>query len=114
MYIINKLFKKKVVSDLLKNKDFSPEKESGINGRTMMEVLGVLAVTGVLSIGGVTGYNYAMNKYRANETIHEIAMHATIVPLLMSVQTENARKYAPIVCLIWAIVTLTHAVVIHP
>ncbi|MGN1062818.1 MAG: hypothetical protein ACI4QM_00635, partial [Alphaproteobacteria bacterium] len=68
MSIINNLFKKKVCVDLLKNKDFSAAKESSgairESGRTMTEMLGVLAVIGVLSIGGVAGYSYAMDKYR--------------------------------------------------
>ncbi len=37
------------------------------HGRSMVEMLGVLAVIGVLSVGGITGYRYAMNKHRANE-----------------------------------------------
>ncbi|MGN1062900.1 MAG: hypothetical protein ACI4QM_01055 [Alphaproteobacteria bacterium] len=70
MHIINKLFNKKVGSDLLKNKDFLPAKETGMNGRTMMEMPGTLAIVGVLSVGSVAGYNYAMNRYRTNETIY--------------------------------------------
>ena len=31
-------------------------------GRSMVEMLGVLAIIGVLSIGGVTGYRYAMRQ----------------------------------------------------
>ncbi len=42
------------------------------NGRTMAEMLGVLAIIGVLSIGGISGYSYAMNKYRANQIVNEI------------------------------------------
>ncbi len=37
------------------------------SGRSMVEMLGVLAVIGVLSIGGIAGYSYGMDKYRANE-----------------------------------------------
>ncbi|MBR5130482.1 MAG: hypothetical protein IKV03_04590, partial [Alphaproteobacteria bacterium] len=44
------------------------------SGRSMVEMLGTLAVIGVLSIGGIAGYTYAMNKYRANETINDINM----------------------------------------
>ena len=45
-------------------------------GRSMVEMLGVLAVIGVLSIGGIMGYSYAMDKYRANETINGIQLRA--------------------------------------
>ncbi|MBE6456126.1 MAG: hypothetical protein E7014_06760 [Alphaproteobacteria bacterium] len=41
-------------------------------GRSMVEILGVLTVTGVLSIGGIMGYRYAMDRYRANDIIHEV------------------------------------------
>ena len=34
-------------------------------GRSMVEMLGVLAIIGVLSIGGITGYSLAMNRYQA-------------------------------------------------
>ncbi|MBR5130026.1 MAG: hypothetical protein IKV03_02240, partial [Alphaproteobacteria bacterium] len=44
------------------------------SGRSMVEMLGTLAIIGVLSIGGIAGYTYAMNKYRANETINDINM----------------------------------------
>lgn len=49
------------------------------SGRSMTEMLGVLAVIGVLSIGSVIGYGYAMDKYRANETINELNTYALIV-----------------------------------
>ena len=39
------------------------------SGRSMVEMLGVLAIIGVLSVGGIAGYTMAMNKYRANEAI---------------------------------------------
>ena len=38
-------------------------------GRSMVEMLGVLAIIGVLSIGAIAGYTMAMNRYRANEII---------------------------------------------
>ena len=39
-------------------------------GRSMVEMLGVLAIIGVLSVGGIAGYTMAMNKYRANEILN--------------------------------------------
>ena len=36
------------------------------SGRSMIEMLGVLAIVGVLSIGGLAGYQMAMNRYRAS------------------------------------------------
>ncbi len=46
------------------------------NGRSMVEMLGVLAVMGVLSIGGVAGYRYAMDKMNANDIINEVKKRA--------------------------------------
>ena len=39
------------------------------SGRSMVEMLGVLAIIGVLSVGGIAGYTMAMNKYKANENL---------------------------------------------
>jgi hypothetical protein len=41
-------------------------------GRSMIEMLGVLAIIGVLSVGGIAGYTKAMDEYRINENINEI------------------------------------------
>ncbi len=38
-------------------------------GRSMVEMLGVLAIIGVLSIGGIAGYTIAMSRHRANEIL---------------------------------------------
>ena len=39
------------------------------SGRSMVEMLGVLAIIGVLSIGGVAGYRYAMDQYHINQAL---------------------------------------------
>ena len=44
------------------------------NGRSMVEMLGVLAIIGVLSVGSVAGYSKAMFKYKLNKTINHITM----------------------------------------
>ena len=36
------------------------------SGRSMVEMLGVLAIIGVLSVGGIAGYSLGMRKHRAN------------------------------------------------
>lgn len=41
----------------------------GDSGRSMVEILGVLAIVAVLTIGGIIGYGYAMDYYRENETL---------------------------------------------
>ena len=55
------------------------------SGRSMMEMLGVLAIIGVLSIAGIMGYNYAINKHRSNETINEINLR------LQTLQMQSER-----------------------
>ncbi len=44
------------------------------SGRSMIEMLGVLAIIGVLSVGGIAGYSKAMMKYRINKTIEQITL----------------------------------------
>ena len=42
-------------------------------GRSMVEMLGVLAIIGVLSVGGIAGYSKAMYKHKINQTIDSIS-----------------------------------------
>ena len=46
------------------------------SGRSMIEMLGVLAIIGVLSVGGIAGYSKAMMKYRINKAIEQITLIA--------------------------------------
>ena len=48
-------------------------------GRSMVEMLGVLAIVGVLSVGGVYGYGVAMKKHKANELLHQASMLAATI-----------------------------------
>ena len=43
-------------------------------GRSMVEMLGTLAIIGVLSIGGIAGYSYGMDKHRCNQTMRDISL----------------------------------------
>ena len=40
-------------------------------GRSMIEMLGVLAIIAVLSVGGIAGYSKAMTKWKTNKTIEQ-------------------------------------------
>ncbi|MBR4927091.1 MAG: hypothetical protein IKY98_02060 [Alphaproteobacteria bacterium] len=42
------------------------------SGRSMVEMLGTLAIIGVLSIGGIMGYSYAVDKYHANQIMNDV------------------------------------------
>ena len=46
-------------------------------GRSMIEMLGVLAIIGVLSVGGIAGYSKAMTKWKINKAIEEYTMMIT-------------------------------------
>ena len=58
-------------------------------GRSMVEMLGVLAVIGVLSVGGIMGYKYGMMKYRVNETINELNIMANTYGVQMQQMSEE-------------------------
>ena len=68
---------------------FYKEQESG---RSMVEMLGVLAIIGVLSVGGIAGYTTAMNKYRANE----IADAASKVAVMAEVASDGTADLGAI------------------
>ena len=44
------------------------------SGRSMVEMLGVLAIIGVLSVGGIAGYTTAMNKHREMNVQQNVKM----------------------------------------
>ncbi len=55
-------------------------------GRSMIEMLGVLAIVGVLSVGGITGYSKAMMKFKINKTIDQISQAAAATQTLYAQQ----------------------------
>ena len=65
------------------------------SGRSMVEMLGVLAIIGVLSVGAIAGYRYAMNQYIANETINDVLIWAATVRGIPDYQNQakNAGEY---------------------
>ena len=60
------------------------------SGRSMVEMLGVLAIIGVLSIGGIAGYTMAMNRYRANEIIDA----ASKIGIIAMTKNDNSGNTA--------------------
>ena len=48
-------------------------------GRSMIEMLGVLAIIGVLSIGGLLGYRRAVTKYLTNNIIDDVNLSGFLV-----------------------------------
>ena len=58
-------------------------------GRSMIEMLGVLAIIGVLSVGGIAGYSKAMTKHKINKTIEQISLIAGNIRTLYA----NQKNY---------------------
>ena len=58
----------------------------------MIEMLGVLAIVGVLSVGGIAGYSKAMEKFKTNQLLNDIAHLVVDVQNISLNQNEN--KYA--------------------
>ena len=49
-----------------------PDNDSVCAGRSMVEMLGVLAIIGVLSVGAIAGYGKAMLKYKLNKQTEQL------------------------------------------
>ena len=45
--------------------------QTNLLGRSMIEMLGVLAIIAVLTVGGIAGYSKAMEKFKVNKTVKE-------------------------------------------
>lgn len=56
------------------------------SGRSMIEMLGVLAIIGVLSVGGIAGYSMAMSKFKTTKSIDQIQTITTNVRTLLASQ----------------------------
>ena len=56
------------------------------SGRSMIEMLGVLAIIGVLSVGGIAGYSKAMTKFKTNKVADNVAMIVTNIRTLYAQQ----------------------------
>ena len=56
------------------------------SGRSMIEMLGVLAIIGVLSVGGIAGYSQAMSKFKVTKTSDQIQTMVTNIRTLFASQ----------------------------
>ena len=67
------------------------------NGRSLIEMLGVLAIIGVLSVGGLSGYTMAMNRHRANQILDYVSRAAVLAQThgtgSTAVSNEACTKY---------------------
>ena len=55
-------------------------------GRSMVEMLGVLAIIGVLSVGGIAGYSKAMAKFKLTKAMDQVSQTVTNIRTLYSGQ----------------------------
>ncbi len=60
-------------------------------GRSLVEMLGVLAIVGVLSIAAMAGYSYAITKWKAGEVLSDLHTRAIEYTRQMAMQ----KKFAP-------------------
>ena len=56
------------------------------SGRSMVEMLGVLAIIGVLSVGGIAGYSKAMAKFKLSKAMDQVSNVVTNIRTLYSGQ----------------------------
>ncbi len=73
-------------------KQFENQSQSG---RSMVEMLGVLAIIAILSIGGIVGYRLAMNYYQANQIAHEMNIMRTDAQIKIAQGTEKLTLGSP-------------------
>ena len=59
-------------------------------GRSMVEMLGVLAIIGVLSIGAIAGYSKAMNKYKINKFTDQLSLIIATIKTEFSGRVSNS------------------------
>ena len=58
-------------------------------GRSMIEMLGVLAIIGVLSVGGIAGYSKAMIKFKTNTLLQQISTIISNTQILYAQQKDH-------------------------
>ena len=63
-----------------------PDNDSVCTGRSMVEMLGVLAIIGVLSVGAIAGYSKAMFKYKLNKQTEQ---YNQLINAITSLKAES-------------------------
>jgi len=64
-------------------------RKSNQTGRSMVEMLGVLAIIGVLSVGAIAGYQKAMMKYKLNKQAQQLTSIIVGTINLFRTETKN-------------------------
>ncbi len=63
-------------------------------GRSMIEMLGVLAIVGILSAGGIAGYSMAMQNHKTNALIEKVQLIAQQMRILYRGNYETNPRNA--------------------
>ena len=66
-------------------------------GRSMIEMLGVLAIIGVLSAAGLAGYSKAMAKHKMNRTINQMVQIVNNVHTAFANSQSGTNPYTVLV-----------------
>ena len=80
------LFERRVQSSTRVRKAQAVTRQTNPIGRSMIEMLGVLAIVGVLSVGGIAGYSKAMMKFKTNQIVDQVSTIVTNIKTLYAQQ----------------------------
>ena len=89
------------LSDVYKNGTRAKRRQADVrlSGRSMVEMLGVLAIIGVLSVGAMSGYSKAMMKYKLNRQTEQISALINTIYMYQyefHFETEDKASLIPI------------------
>ncbi len=73
----------KKMSNKMKKKHLKQVQNQAQEGRSMVEMLGVLAIIGVISIGGIAGYRWGMDKHVSNQILYEMNLNSAQLAMLL-------------------------------
>ena len=76
---------------IAKKEKTMPKSDPSQSGRSMVEMLIVLVIMGVLSVGGIVGFNWGMNRYRANRVVSEMQQDSAILKQRLTRQSGAAN-----------------------
>ena len=83
------LLERRVQSSTRVRKAQAVTRQTNPIGRSMIEMLGVLAIIGVLSVGGIAGYSKAMIKFKTNTLLQQISTIISNTQILYAQQKNH-------------------------
>ena len=90
------LLERRVQSSTRVRKAQAVTRQTNPIGRSMIEMLGVLAIIGVLSVGGIAGYSKAMMQFKINKTLQGITEIITNIRTLYAQQKDFNGLYTDV------------------